>query len=56
MDGDVLADVIEDSQRRPPPVASHDTDTWRAHRVAPSLPTSNDPERLEQLRALGYIE
>ena len=45
---------------RPAPIATHDTKEWlaaRADRATPAATTSDDEaERLEQLRALGYIQ
>ncbi len=58
MQGRVLKQLIEPSflaRKRTEPVPTHDTAQWQASR--PKLAPGNeiDPERLEQLRALGYI-
>ena len=58
MQGRVLKQLIEPSylaRKRAEPVPTHDTTQWKASR--PRLKPGNDidPERLEQLRALGYV-
>jgi arylsulfatase A-like enzyme len=61
MRGQPMASVIEPAvlaRRRAQPVPSHDTPEWRAERARLSgePPPAADPEREEQLRALGYVE
>lgn len=61
MDGRVLDAVLQPlpGTTRPAPVATHDTAEWLAARTgaAPAAATGDDEnERLEQLRALGYIK
>ena len=59
MPGRVAENVLErDFLRRHPPrgVASHDTEAWiRAHRRATDPPPGAE-ERIDQLRALGYLD
>jgi len=61
MDGRVLDSEFRSlpGTQRPAPIATHDTKEWlaaRAGQAAPGATTSDDEaERLEQLRALGYI-
>ena len=62
MDGRVLDGAFRSlsGTQRPAPIATHDTKQWLAARAgqAPPGPTTSDAEaeRLEQLRALGYIQ
>jgi predicted AlkP superfamily phosphohydrolase/phosphomutase len=61
MDGRVLDTLLVSAPglERPPPVATHDTPEWLAGRsgsVPPALPPEAEAERLEQLRALGYVK
>ncbi len=60
MDGEPLALVLTPDvlAARPQPVASYDTAEWREARakLRRSEPDDRDAERLEQLRALGYIK
>jgi predicted AlkP superfamily phosphohydrolase/phosphomutase len=61
MDGRVLDAVLTPlpGTTRPPAVATHDTTEWLASRsrAAPATDTGDDEtERLEQLKALGYIK
>jgi hypothetical protein len=60
MDGEVLDELLlpaSPTRPRPPAVASYDDAAWRASRSAQAAPgAAADEERLEQLRALGYIQ
>jgi hypothetical protein len=62
MDGRVLDAVLlpQPGRTRKAPIATHDTPEWLAARAgaaeAPGAPTEADAERLEQLRALGYVK
>lgn len=62
MDGRVLDSVLSSlpGSTRPPAVATHDTKEWLAsHSAKPRqgvVPDTGEAERLEQLRALGYIK
>lgn len=66
MVGSVLGGVIEEAPLRRcfrPTVASHDDGAWvserarlRAESVEGGASDRDDPERIEQLRALGYVE
>lgn len=61
MDGRVLDAVLLPTPRRtrPTPIATHDTPEWLAARAsaqAAGAPPEADAERLEQLRALGYLK
>ncbi len=59
MDGQVMEGILDPRFRalaRSDPVASHDTEDWMAARRAAPRAPDVDPERLEQLRALGYVE
>ncbi len=61
MDGRALEGVLTPlpGTERPAPIATHDTAEWLAARTgaAPAADTGDDEnERLEQLRALGYIK
>lgn len=62
MDGRVLDAVLTPlpGTTRPAPVATHDTAEWLAGRKRPAAPAAlsgdDETERLEQLRALGYIK
>jgi hypothetical protein len=59
--GKPMAAVIEPAvlaSREAEPVPSHDTPEWRAERarLAAEPPPGHDPERVQQLRELGYVE
>ena len=59
MDGKVLNQILHPellSQQRASSVPSHDTPQWRAARPKLQPGQDVDPEREEQLRALGYIQ
>jgi predicted AlkP superfamily pyrophosphatase or phosphodiesterase len=61
MRGQPMEAVIEPSVlagRRAAAIPSHDTPEWRSERarLAAEPPPSEDAERIEQLRALGYLE
>jgi len=59
MDGTVLEGVLRKGlfdEEPPATVASHDTPQWLEDRPRQMLSTEAEEERLEQLRALGYIE
>ena len=59
MDGTVLVDVVREGLFEEAPtatVASHDTREWLENRPQQMLSTEAEEERLEQLRALGYLE
>lgn len=58
MDGVILEGVLETDflERYPVPfVDTHDTDEWLANRPRQMLSREAELQRLEQLRALGYI-
>jgi hypothetical protein len=59
MDGRAMEAILEPlnpGRPRPTPLASHDTVEWLALRGSQTPFDRQDPERLEQLRALGYIQ
>ena len=59
MDGRVLESVLEKGFLDRHPLsfkATHDTEQWRETRPQQLLPPEAEEERLDQLRALGYIE
>jgi hypothetical protein len=59
MDGVVLEGVLREGlfdEEPPATVASHDTPEWLENRPQQMLSADAEEERLEQLRALGYIE
>jgi hypothetical protein len=59
MTGSILRNLLEpDALEELPPryVASHDTPEWRAAHRSPVPPRPRQEERLEQLRALGYLD
>jgi hypothetical protein len=58
MEGEVLTHLLAEeiaALEPPPPVATHDTAAFRTPRPRPPIPEAVEEERLEQLRALGYI-
>jgi hypothetical protein len=58
MDGAILEPVLEVGflDRHPPTyVETHDTETWLAERPAHSVTAQMEQERIEQLKALGYL-
>jgi hypothetical protein len=59
MDGTPLRDVLSVTTLKERPIRflpSHDTDEWLAHRDSLKKVPRDQAERLEQLRALGYID
>jgi predicted AlkP superfamily pyrophosphatase or phosphodiesterase len=58
MDGRVLRNILDPAttSAQPQPVSTHDTQQWVASRPKVKPGKDVDPERLEQLRALGYIQ
>jgi hypothetical protein len=59
MRGTALADVLADSARPLPPVDSHEDEAWRLARHGRKADEVADPGealRLQQLRALGYVQ
>ena len=59
MAGQVMSEVVEGDflESHPPSsVATHDTPEWLASRPQQALSADAEEQRLEQLRALGYIE
>jgi hypothetical protein len=59
MDGEILAHVLEEGflEVHPPStIGTHDTAEWLESRPSQMLSPEAADERLEQLRALGYIE
>lgn len=58
MEGRVLERLFTpefDIARQPPPVDTHDTPEFRAERPKPPQAGAGERERMEQLKALGYI-
>ncbi len=56
MEGRVLARVLAREADRATQIASHDGDAWRSARAGlDAAALEEDEERLEQLRALGYV-
>ncbi|MCZ6767582.1 MAG: alkaline phosphatase family protein [bacterium] len=58
MDGLASTHIVESDwldEHKVEAVATHDTKEWRASRRAAALRSPHEAERLEQLRALGYI-
>lgn len=59
MRGRVLTEILRHPANMPAPVLSHDDDRWLRARETLSATSVEDPnerERLQQLRALGYVE
>jgi hypothetical protein len=59
LDGRVLEEVLAPSasaRAQPAAVATHDDAAWLAAREAGARGGVTDPERIEQLRALGYVQ
>ena len=59
MDGVVLEDILEDgflARHQLTWVETHDTQTWLAERPTQFVTSQMEQERIQQLKALGYLE
>lgn len=59
MDGKVLMELLDPDVFRTTPitfVATHDSPEWLAERAGRASGGADSPERMEQLRSLGYVE
>jgi hypothetical protein len=59
MDGTILEDILKPGALAaldPELIASHDTSEWLASRRSGDIARPGEEERLEQLRALGYLD